>query len=94
MSKKENLIHKYFELKNKFDILEGCERPRPKNPSNEIVNYFKKEFRIIDLEDKINAVENAIEQYVKSNKQQILKNAETVTDEKQLKDLGKLTAKK
>ena len=40
------------------------------------------------------AVENAIEQYVKSNKQQILKNAETVTDEKQLKALGKLTAKK
>ncbi len=36
------------------------------------------------------AVEAAIEQYVKANKQQILQNAETVTDEKELKDLKQL----
>ena len=36
------------------------------------------------------AVEAAIEQYVKANTQQILQNAETVTDEKELKDLKQL----
>jgi len=62
MGQKANLIHQYFSLKHKFDILEDSTHPCPEIPSNKDINYMSKEFSVQDLKDKINSVEMALDQ--------------------------------
>jgi len=61
MGQKANLIYKYFSLKHKFDILENSSTPHKEVPSAEDIAFMSKRFSVMDLKDKINAVEMAIE---------------------------------
>lgn len=61
MGQKANLIYKYFSLKHQFDILENASTPYKEVPSEEDIAFMSKRFSVMDLKDKINAVEMAIE---------------------------------
>ena len=56
-SKKLNLASRYVELRKEFD---GCDfKP---NLTNNQMSYLTKEFKVWQLEDKIEAVKSAINQ--------------------------------
>lgn len=63
MTQKEKLIREYFSLKHDFDINEGDNALAifPAEPSNEDIYTYSREFKVINLQDKINAVKDAIE---------------------------------
>lgn len=63
MRQKEILIREYFALKHTFDVNEGDNAMAifPEIPSEEDIDSFSREFKVIDLQDKIEAVKNAIE---------------------------------
>ena len=56
MSPKEKLIREYFALKHKFDMNENCEKPCPAEPTEKDIRSMSKEFKIMDLEYKIDSV--------------------------------------
>ena len=60
MCKKEKLIRKYFALKHEFDMNESCVKPCPAEPTEDDILSMQKEFRVMDLEYKINCVESAL----------------------------------
>lgn len=60
MSPKEKLIREYFALKHKFDMNENCEKPCPAEPTEKDIRSMSKEFKIMDLEYKISAVNNSL----------------------------------
>lgn len=70
MTQKEKLIREYFSLKHEFDVNEGDNAKAifPAVPSEEDINSFSREFKVIDLQDKIEAVKNAIEKQVEKIK--------------------------
>ena len=63
MRQKEILIREYFALKHAFDVNEGDNAIAifPAVPSDEEIESFSRAFKVIDLQDKIEAVKNAIE---------------------------------
>lgn len=63
MRQKEILIREYFALKHAFDVNEGDNALTifPAVPTEEEINSFSRAFKVIDLQDKIEAVKNAIE---------------------------------
>jgi hypothetical protein len=77
MRHKEILIREYFSLKHEYDINEGDNALAifPAVPSEDEINEYSREFKVIDLQDKIEAVKNAIEK--QSEKIKIKKYFET-----------------
>jgi hypothetical protein len=61
MGQKAKLIHQYFSLKHMFDILEKSERPCKAVPSGEDIVFMSREFSVMDLKEKIEAVESALD---------------------------------
>lgn len=63
MTKKETLIREYFALKHRFDLNEpGCSKVYPSEPTPVDIRYMSKEFKVVDLEEKIEYVKRAIEE--------------------------------
>ena len=60
MKQKEKLIRQYYALKHKFDINENCIRPWPVEPSEKDIISMSREFKVNELEYKIESVENAL----------------------------------
>ena len=60
MKQKEKLIRQYYALKHKFDMNENCIRPWPAEPSEKDVISMSREFKVNELEYKIESVENAL----------------------------------
>ena len=63
MSQKEKLIRQYFALKHRFDLNEpGCSKVCPSEPTPADIRDMSKEFKVMDLEYKISAVESSLRQ--------------------------------
>ena len=70
MGKKEKLIIEYFALRHQFDVNEGenCSRPWNETPSPWEIRDWMREYKVIDLEEKVAAVKHSLEAQAKKIK--------------------------
>ena len=70
MGKKEKLIIEYFALRHQFDVNEGenCSRPWNEIPSPWEIRDWMREYKVIDLEEKVAAVKRSLEAQAKKIK--------------------------
>lgn len=63
MGKKEKLIIEYFALRHQFDVNEGdnCKKPWNEEPTKGEIREWMGKYKVIDLEEKIEAVKNSLE---------------------------------
>ena len=67
MGKKEKLIIEYFALRHQFDVNEGenCKRVWNPVPSPSEVRDWMREYKVMDLEDKVASVKRSLEAQAK-----------------------------